>query len=145
MDKSLTKGRLPGMKRVDVVGAVIWNEAGEVLCALRSAQMAMPGLWEFPGGKIEPGEDPRETLRREIAEELGCVIEVGGQVADVTHAYPDLEVRLITFHARVVEGQPAPREHERLRWVRPEALGNLTWAPADLPTVDRLVKGAARC
>lgn len=98
----------------------------------------MPGLWEFPGGKVEPGEDPRATLRREIDEELGCRVEVGEMVADATHPYPGLTVRLITYACRVVAGVPVPREHAELRWVRPERLAGLEWAPADLPTVARL-------
>lgn len=124
---------------IEVVGAVIRSPDGRVLCALRSAGMSLPGLWEFPGGKIEPGEEPRACLRREIAEELGCEVEVGGLVADSTHAYPELTVRLRTYEARVVAGAPRAREHERLAWVEPEALGALEWAPADLETVRRVM------
>ncbi len=126
------------MRQVDVVGAVIENEAGEVLCARRDPEMARGGLWEFPGGKIEPGERPEESLRREIREDLGCDIEVGAPVAEATHRYPDITVRLFTFRARLVGGQPKPREHAELRWVRMADLDQLDWAPADLPTVARL-------
>lgn len=126
------------MKHVDVVGAVIRNAAGEILCALRAPEMSMGGLWEFPGGKIEPGEAPPETLRREIAEELGCQIDVGDLVADVTHAYPNVEVRLLTYDARVTAGAPVAREHAELRWVPISALPALNWAPADIPTVAKL-------
>ncbi|HEY8347406.1 MAG TPA: (deoxy)nucleoside triphosphate pyrophosphohydrolase [Symbiobacteriaceae bacterium] len=126
------------MRQIDVVGAVIENEAGHILCARRSPHMAQGGLWEFPGGKIEAGESPAESLRREIREELGCEITVGPQVADVTYAYPDRVVRLITYRARLVSGQPTPREHAELRWLPPGELHRLTWAPADLPTVRRL-------
>ncbi|HWI60612.1 MAG TPA: 8-oxo-dGTP diphosphatase MutT [Symbiobacteriaceae bacterium] len=126
------------MKHVDVVGAVIRNAAGEVLCALRAPDMAMAGLWEFPGGKIEPGEAPPQTLRREIAEELGCQIDVGELIADVTHAYPTVEVRLLTYEARVTNGTPTAKEHAELRWVSLKDLPTLTWAPADIPTVQKL-------
>jgi len=126
------------VRRVDVVGAVIQNEAGEVLCARRAPGSARGGLWEFPGGKIEPGERPEEALRREIREELGCEIAVGELVAEATHRYPEIEVRLLTFRARLVAGRPVSREHAELRWVPLARLKELEWAPADLPTVARL-------
>lgn len=126
------------VRQVDVVGAVIANGVGEILCAQRSPEMGHGGLWEFPGGKIEPGETPAESLRREIQEELGCEITVGEQVADVTYAYPELAIRLITYHARLMEGQPTPREHAELRWLPVTELDDLDWAPADVPTVQRL-------
>jgi 8-oxo-dGTP diphosphatase len=129
------------MKQVDVVGAVIRNDAGEVLCALRAPNMSMAGLWEFPGGKIEPHEAPAESLRREIREELGCEISVGDLVADVTHEYPTVIVHLMTYAAAVTQGQPVAREHAELRWVTLADLGRLNWAPADIPTVKRLTDG----
>ena len=129
------------MKQVDVVGAVIANEQGEILCAQRSGTMAQPGLWEFPGGKIEPGESPAESLKREIREELRCEIEVGDLVADITYPYPHLTVRLITYRARLVSGSPPPAEHARLAWLPVTELGGLDWAPADIPTVERLQRG----
>lgn len=129
------------IKMVDVVGAVITNQAGEILCARRSAAMSQPGLWEFPGGKIEPGESPAATLVREIQEELRCEIAVGDLVADVTHPYPNLVVRLRTYHARLVSGSPTPAEHAELRWLPVGALSQLDWAPADIPTVERLCQG----
>lgn len=129
------------MKEVDVVGAVIRNDKGEVLCALRSPAMSQAGLWEFPGGKLEPGEDPKEALMREIAEELACTVAVDDLIADTTHCYPQVIVRLRTYGARIVTGTPEAKEHAELRWVRPEALRDLAWAPADLPTVEQLIRG----
>ncbi|MFD2169156.1 (deoxy)nucleoside triphosphate pyrophosphohydrolase [Tumebacillus lipolyticus] len=127
------------LKKVDVVGAVIVNENNEVLCALRSQDMSLPGLWEFPGGKIEKGEDPKDSLMREIKEELDCGIEVGDLVADATYEYTNVVVRLITYLAKVVEGEPKASEHETLTWLPKDKLSSLNWAPADLPTLDRLL------
>jgi 8-oxo-dGTP diphosphatase len=126
------------MKKVDVVGAVIVNEKKEVLCALRSQNMSLPGLWEFPGGKIEPDETPEASLIREIQEELSCTIEVGELVADATYEYPTVIVRLITYTALIVDGQPTPNEHEKLVWLPVSELPTLEWAPADLPTIEIL-------
>lgn len=129
------------MKCVDVVGAVLFNNKNEVLCALRSAAMSLPGMWEFPGGKIEPNEDARASLSREIREELDCQIEVGQLVADVHHEYPTIIVHLQTYTARIVSGEPKATEHEQIAWLPIDQLRGLQWAPADLPTVDRLVNG----
>jgi 8-oxo-dGTP diphosphatase len=101
--------------------------------------MSLPGLWEFPGGKIEPAEVPEETLRREIREELDCVIQVGAMVADTTYQYPNLIVRLMTFYAAVIQGEPTPSEHEKLVWLPRTQLSELNWAPADIPTVEKLM------
>lgn len=128
------------MKKVDVVGAVIINEEGKILCALRSSQMSLPGLWEFPGGKIEQGETPEETLVREIREELECEIEVGEFIVDDVYEYPSVAVRLITYFAKVTGGVPIPKEHERLEWVDRGELLKLEWAPADIPTIKKLME-----
>lgn len=128
------------MKKVDVVGAVIFNEKLEVLCALRSQNMSLPGLWEFPGGKIETGETPQECLVREIQEELYCTIQVGELIADAVHEYPTVIVRLITYKATITAGTPIPSEHEKLLWLPLSELNTLEWAPADLPTLTELMK-----
>jgi len=109
-----------------------------VLCALRSQTMSLPGLWEFPGGKIESGETPQESLKREIREELNCTIEVGELVADATHEYPTIIVRLITYFARIIDSTPIANEHEKLIWLPMYELDSLEWAPADLPTIEAL-------
>jgi 8-oxo-dGTP diphosphatase len=124
---------------VDVVGAVIANERGDILCALRSPTMSLPNLWEFPGGKIEQGESPEESLRREILEELGCTIEVGKMIADTQYAYPFAIIHLITYKARIKEGTPQAREHSTIEWVPVPQLVAYNWAPADMPTVEKLM------
>ncbi len=125
-------------KKVHVVAAVITRKNGEVLCALRSPQMAQPNMWEFPGGKIEKGETKEEALVREIQEELNCTIRVHESVEDTTYEYERVIVRLETFYATIVEGTPVNREHATLRWVPILQLNELNWAPADIPAVERL-------
>jgi 8-oxo-dGTP diphosphatase len=123
------------MKKIDVVGAVIRNETNEILCALRSQTMSLPGFWEFPGGKIELNESPEESLIREIQEELNCTIEISTLVMDTIYEYPAIIVRLITYNAKITHGEPVPNEHEKLIWLPVEKLSTLHWAPADLPTI----------
>lgn len=128
------------MKKIDVVGAVLVNENDEILCALRSQQMSLPGLWEFPGGKIEKGETPQESLKREIYEELKVEIEVGEQIEDTVYEYPNIVVRLITFYGRIVSGVPQALEHECLEWKARNKMRDLEWAPADVPAVEKILK-----
>src|ERR1700730_4648022 len=113
------------MKKIDVVGAVILNDKNEILCALRSQKMSLPGLWEFPGGKIEPNETPQGSLIREIKEELHCTITVGELVAVATYEYPAIIVRLITYLAKIVDGVPLANEHEQLIWLSVDHLYTL--------------------
>ena len=125
------------MKQYDVVGAVIVKE-GLVLCARRGTGGPLAGLWEFPGGKIEPGETPRQALEREIVEELECDIVVGAEVAFTTHRYAFGVVRLQTYYCELVAGTPTATEHAELRWVDPTQLHTLEWAPADVPAVEKI-------
>ena len=127
-------------KQVHVVGAVIENEQGELLAALRSHVMTLPNCWEFPGGKIEAGETRQEALRREIQEELECMITVGEAVEDTTYEYDKVIVRLETFMATIVEGNPVAAEHAELRWITRDQLDTLEWAPADIPAIEKLKK-----
>ncbi|MDQ0191566.1 (deoxy)nucleoside triphosphate pyrophosphohydrolase [Alicyclobacillus cycloheptanicus] len=129
------------MKSIRVVAAIIVNDKQEVLCALRSQSMSLPGLWEFPGGKIEVEETPQEALIREITEELGCNIEVADLVTEVTHEYPNIIVNLSTYYARIIHGKPIAKEHEKLAWMPLKQLRSLAWAPADVPTVEILTRG----
>ncbi|WCK55263.1 (deoxy)nucleoside triphosphate pyrophosphohydrolase [Aneurinibacillus sp. Ricciae_BoGa-3] len=128
------------MNKVNVVGAVIVNDSKQILCALRSQQMSQPGLWEFPGGKIEPGETPEMALKREIAEELGVEIKTGQQIADFTYQYPGITVRLLTFYAELADSKAVvhPTEHEKFQWLECHQLQKLKWAPADIPTVNAI-------
>ncbi|UQD51180.1 8-oxo-dGTP diphosphatase MutT [Bacillus methanolicus] len=126
-------------KAVRVVGAVIYNEQHEILCALRSPKMSLPHVWEFPGGKMEEGETPEEALVREIHEELGCTIQVHEKIEETYHEYPSVIVHLLTYKAKIVEGNPQAKEHAELEWVPLQELHSLEWAPADIPTVKALL------
>jgi 8-oxo-dGTP diphosphatase len=97
-------------------------------------------MWEFPGGKIEPGESPEEALRREIMEEMGCAIEVGGQIEHTVHEYDFGIVHLTTFYCKLLSGTPVLTEHARAEWLAKEELDSLEWAPADLPAVRKIMR-----
>ncbi|PEQ27224.1 (deoxy)nucleoside triphosphate pyrophosphohydrolase [Bacillus thuringiensis] len=125
-------------RRISVVGAVIFNENNEVLCALRSPTMTLPNYQEFPGGKIKNGEEPQVALVREIKEELGCSITVDEKVEEIEYEYETIIVHLTTYKAQILEGIPKVLEHTELKWVRVKDLNNLYWAPADIPTVESL-------
>jgi 8-oxo-dGTP diphosphatase len=122
-------------RTVAVVCALIEDAAGRVLVAQRPAHKHLGGLWEFPGGKIEPGERAESALKREIAEELGCEIEVGAALSAVRHEYAEVTIELHPFVARLVaEGEPPEsREHQALRWVTAEELAKLPMPAADAP------------
>src|SRR5574337_74600 len=121
------------MKKTIRVTCAIIERNGRVLATQRSARMAMPLKWEFPGGKIDPGETPVECLMREVQEELGIEIEVGEPLTPATHSYPDFRVTLYPFICRISSGEIILHEHAALAWLRPHELQKLDWAEADLP------------
>jgi len=114
----------------EVVGVAL-VEAGRVLAARRSGPASLAGLWEFPGGKVEPGEEPERAAVREIAEELGCGIVVTGWLEGDSAISDVLRLRIAT--ARLTEGDPVPAEHDAVRWLRADQLDQVTWATADIP------------
>jgi 8-oxo-dGTP diphosphatase len=128
---------------IDVVGAVIVRDR-EILCVQRGQGGNLPGMWEFPGGKIEAGEAGAGALAREIDEELRCRVEVGDRIISTTYSYDFGTVRLTTFFCQLVQGQPILTEHAALRWLAPEDLSDLEWAPADLPAVAQVQKDLAQ-
>lgn len=96
---------------------VIWNEQGQILIDRRLQSGVLGGLWEFPGGKIEPGETVEDCIKREIKEELGIDIEVGKHLITIEHVYTHLHVNLTVHHCRYVSGTPQPLECAEIRWV----------------------------
>nr|WP_241180334.1 (deoxy)nucleoside triphosphate pyrophosphohydrolase [Kocuria palustris] len=126
-------------KQVDVVGAVL-VDGQTVLAARRSEQMSLPGMWEFPGGKIEPGETPEEALARELVEELECTAEIGEHVENSVYEYERITVSLATYYCTLREGTPRLTEHSEIRWVPVDELRELNWAPADIPAVERVIQ-----
>lgn len=111
--------------------------------AQRPAHKHLGGKWEFPGGKIEPGESPEAALHRELREELGSVIEILRPLAAHTHAYATVTVQLIPFVVRLAAGSPAPQTHEHaaLRWVPAAELLSLDLPEADLPVIADYLRG----
>ncbi|GAB2969482.1 (deoxy)nucleoside triphosphate pyrophosphohydrolase [Nocardioides montaniterrae] len=126
---------------IQVVGAVIVRD-GLILCARRGPGGETGGLWEFPGGKLEPGETAQQALAREILEELGCAVAVGEHLTTTTHAYAGATVVLSTYHCTLGDGAPHATEHDELRWLAPADLGEVAWAPADVPAVELLHSAA---
>ncbi|WP_260287085.1 (deoxy)nucleoside triphosphate pyrophosphohydrolase [Peribacillus aracenensis] len=127
-------------KQVKVVAAIIENEKDEILCALRSPDMSIPNMWEFPGGKVEKGEDLFTALKREIDEELKCKVETDTSIFnDNTHEYETFIINLLSIKCRIIEGTPTANEHSKLIWLKRENLSSLKWAPADIPAVEQLI------
>lgn len=122
-------------KQIQVVGAVILED-GKVLCAQRGPAGSLGGKWEFPGGKIEPNESPRQALEREIDEELMCQIQVDEEVTTTTYEYDFATIILTTFFCKLLGGKPQLTEHSAVTWLPPEKLHELDWAPADIPAVE---------
>lgn len=118
---------------------VIADEAGRVLVQQRPTDAMLGGLWEFPGGKAEPGEALEDACRREIREELGVEVEIGAPVAQIGHAYSHFRVTLHAFRCRIVRGEPIHHAGQPVRWVHVEALGGLAFPRANRRLIDALV------
>lgn len=125
-------------ERTTVVGAALVR-AGRVLAARRLRPA--PG-WEFPGGKVEPGESHDAAVVREVAEELGCTVEVTGWLDGRSEIGAGLVLRVAL--ARLVEGEPLPSEHDVVRWLRADQLDDVDWLPADRPFLAEVGEAAVR-
>lgn len=124
----------PQKRHVHVACAIIERE-GLVLSALRSASMNLPLKWEFPGGKIEPGEGREECLRRELVEEMGVQIEVGRALTPSTHEYHTFAVTLYPYVCSILSGEIILHEHSAVTWLPPARMMELEWADADIPVI----------
>lgn len=123
----------------EVVAALIWDRNRFMICQ-RPAHKARGSLWEFVGGKVEPGESKEEALIRECREELGVTVEVGDVFMEVTHQYPDITVHLTLFSASIREGVPQKLEHQDIRWITAEEIGKFSFCPADTEILEKLKK-----
>ncbi len=129
-------------KRIVLVAAVALVDAdGRVLLAQRPEGKSMAGLWEFPGGKVEPGESPEETLIRELLEELGIAVKAAclAPLTFASHAYDDFHLLMPLWICRRWEGYVQGREGQALKWVRPKSLRDWPMPPADEPLIPHLV------
>lgn len=127
------------MKITEVVAALIWQGERFMICQ-RPAHKARGLLWEFVGGKVEPGETKPAALIRECEEELAIVVNVGDIFMEVTHEYPDLTVHLTLFHATVAKGEPQMLEHNDIRWITPSEIPNYDFCPADVEILKKITE-----
>ena len=125
------------MKVTEVVAALIWQGDTFMICQ-RPAHKARGLLWEFVGGKVEPGESKPEALVRECREELAVTLDVGEVFMDVTHEYPDLTVHLTLFHATIADGVPRMLEHNDIRWITPQEVDRYEFCPADVEILQKI-------
>ena len=121
----------------EVVAALI-RDGGRFMICRRPAHKARGLLWEFVGGKVEPGETKREALARECREEIGVEVEAGDVYFDVVHEYPDILIHLTLYNAVITEGEPKLLEHSEIRWITPEEIPQYEFCPADADILKKL-------
>lgn len=132
------------MKTIRVVAAVIkaTNDNGEkIIFATERGYGEFKGGWEFPGGKIEPGETPQQALCREIMEELDTKIQVGDLIDTIEYDYPAFHLSMDCFWCEVVSGNLVLKEHEAARWLTSDELDSVEWLPADVTLIDKIRMG----
>ena len=123
----------------EVAAALIWNNDKFMICR-RPAHKSNSLLWEFVGGKLEPGETKQEALIRECKEELNITVDVGEEFFDVVHQYPDILVHLTLFNATIAEGTPELLEHCDLKWITPKEIPDYTFCPADKDILEKITE-----
>ena len=128
---------------VEVVAALIWDGSRFMICQ-RPAHKARGSLWEFVGGKVEPGEGAEEALIRECREELAVTLSVGTVFMDVVHEYPDITVHLTLFHATIADGVPQKLEHQDIRWITPCEISDYEFCPADTEILEKILREYGR-
>ena len=127
----------------DVVAALVWDGDRFMICQ-RPAHKARGLLWEFVGGKVEPGETKEEALIRECHEELDVTVEVGSVFMEVIHEYPDIKIKLTLFNAKIAEGEPKMLEHNDIRWITTDEIPQYAFCPADTDILSRLIAEHSR-
>ena len=130
------------MRTIEVVAAVIFDERGRIFATQRGYG-EWKDWWEFPGGKIETGETPRQALKREIREELEAEIEVGGLMKTIDYDYPNFHLTMHCFKCRLMGGVTL-KEHEAAKWLTPSELNSVNWLPADEDFVKELTDDEQR-
>lgn len=126
-------------KIIEVVGAILENSNGEIFCAMRPKDKTFPGMWEFPGGKIEEGEEPKRALEREIKEELNIDIRADKLFDEVEKEYDKFIIKLSCYNCTVLDfSEFILVEHQEFKWIKKESLMTLNWVPTDIPTVEKL-------
>ena len=124
-------------KIVEVVAALIWDGNKFMICQ-RPANKARGMLWEFVGGKVEPGETKEQALIRECQEELAITLSVGEEFIEVVHEYPDITIRLTLFKAKIAEGIPQKLEHNDIQWITVDEIPRYEFCPADTKILKKL-------
>lgn len=124
---------------VEVVAALIWDDDRFMICQ-RPIDKARALLWEFVGGKVEPGETKEEALVRECREELAITLSVGEVFMEVIHDYPDITVHLTLFNAKIDEGIPQKLEHNDIKWITTSEIVDYSFCPADEEIIARLIE-----
>lgn len=123
--------------RVKRVAAAVIRREDRILATLRS-HGEYSGYWEFPGGKLEDGETPREAAVREVREELSTEVELGELISQIEYDYPDFHLTMYCYFADIVSGDPVLNEHDEARWLKREELDSVRWLPADSDVILRL-------
>lgn len=129
---------------IEVAAAIIENDQGQLLIARRRQGKSQAGLWEFPGGKLEANESPETCLIRELREEMNIEIIPYAPFGVSEHDYGTVQIRLIAYRARYAGGDLKLTDHDEVRWVNTLGLGEVEWAPADVPFVHQLMENVQR-
>lgn len=122
---------------VEVVAARIWQDKKFLICQ-RAPEKSQGMLWEFVGGKVEPGETKQQALIRECQEELDITLDVGKEVTDVTHIYPNISIHLTLFDCVIVKGTPTKLEHHDIRWITEDEIPQYPFCPADAEMIQQI-------